>query len=354
MADTFYNNTLESKTKLRQNVLIFSGNSFIQDISGISGVNDGLYFKPSKNVTIDGNTDLKGTFTMNDNQTGLSISRNAVTNNWDFETNTTEAGTDASNIAIVIKNKLILQGEVEQQQTTKYAGSSTFLNDIFVKVNENDNDASSNVFIPGGANTSDNAIQFNIHLDASSITVRNNMTVNGDLTINGNMTTISTTNLDISDNIIVLNKGAKSKTNAGLSGINHLAGIQIETGSDASDVKMQWNFNTNKMEFINTNNENLDLLCKTVETSSDLCLKEDIVPILNSKELIQQFKPVYWKWKNTHKKSCGLVAQDVMKIAPDAVGGNKDSLALNYNYFIGLLISRVQEMEFEMQSFRKI
>ena len=75
---------------------------------------------------------------------------------------------------------------------------------------------------------------------------------------------------------------------------------------------------------------------------------------MNSKELIQQFKPVYWKWKNTHKKSCGLVAQDVMKIAPDAVGGNKDSLALNYNYFIGLLISRVQEMEFEMQSFRKI
>ena len=94
-----------------------------------------------------------------------------------------------------------------------------------------------------------------------------------------------------------------------------------------------------------------DIRCKSLETTSDIKYKYDIQPILNSKQIINKLNPVYWKWKDNHKTSCGLIAQDVKKIVPSSVKGDSD-LALNYTYFIGLLISRVQEMEREIQDLR--
>ena len=64
--------------------------------------------------------------------------------------------------------------------------------------------------------------------------------------------------------------------------------------------------------------------------------------------------PVYWNWKTNPMaaKSCGMVAQDVQQIAPDAVHKQANGLALNYNYFIGLLIARVQELSAEVQNLK--
>ena len=45
-----------------------------------------------------------------------------------------------------------------------------------------------------------------------------------------------------------------------------------------------------------------------------ISLKRNIKPIQDAKELIDKYDPVYWNWKNTNKKSCGLIAQDVKSI----------------------------------------
>lgn len=49
-------------------------------------------------------------------------------------------------------------------------------------------------------------------VSGQSLTTTGNATIGGDLTVNGTTTTVSTNNLDIKDNIITLNDGAKSAT----------------------------------------------------------------------------------------------------------------------------------------------
>jgi hypothetical protein len=62
--------------------------------------------------------------------------------------------------------------------------------------------------------------------------------IDGNLQIGGNSQSISHTNTDITDNIVVLNKG---ETSAGVSSPGY-SGIQIDRGSFAN-VSLQWNEN---------------------------------------------------------------------------------------------------------------
>ena len=121
----------------------------------------------------------------------------------------------------------------------------------------------------------------------------------------------------------------------------------IKFQHDDAFFNIESNFNENLLLFKKSDDNFLDLKCKTVEVVSDIKYKYNIKPITNSKELIDKLNPVYWKWKENKEGSCGLIAQEVFKIIPESVKGT-NNLALNYNYFIGLLISRVQEMEKEI------
>lgn len=67
--------------------------------------------------------------------------------------------------------------------------------------------------------------------------------INGDLTVSGNTTTVSSTNLDIEDNIIVLNSG---ETGSGITLTT--SGIQIDRGS-RSDAQIL--FNENLQTYLN-------------------------------------------------------------------------------------------------------
>ena len=285
--------------------------------------------KITGNHTMAGSLTLKNNLVLSDTSSNNTLTMSYVESGgnkgWHFNTNKIDgSGT------IYITNPIEFLSGSTSTSTSTYTGDNTFMSSISIKDGEEDL-----VAFPGGAGAINDRITFNIPLDVHSVVVKNNLYVNGDL--------------DISDNMIRINRKASGEEPPTGS-----AGIEIEMGSgDVSNVRIQWNFDTTEFELIDEGGDMKSLKCKTVETTSDIRFKEDIVPILDSKKLIQQFKPVYWKWKNNHKKSCGLVAQDVMKISPEAVGGSKDSLALNYNYFIGLLISRVQEMEKEIQSLKK-
>ena len=60
----------------------------------------------------------------------------------------------------------------------------------------------------------------------------NNVSVTGDLTVNGTTTTVNSTNLDLSDNIIGLNRGASSNAND--------SGLIIERGSTGDNAAFVW------------------------------------------------------------------------------------------------------------------
>ena len=68
-------------------------------------------------------------------------------------------------------------------------------------------------------------------LSGASLSVSGNATISGDLTVSGTTTTISSTNLEVKDNLILLNDGAKS-TSATASD----AGLMLERKSGANNA----------------------------------------------------------------------------------------------------------------------
>ena len=95
----------------------------------------------------------------------------------------------------------------------------------------------------------------------TATTVAGNLIVSGDITINGTTTTVNTTELAISDNIMTLNSdvtGAPSEN----------AGIEVERGSSAN-VSIRWNETSDQWEFTN-DGTTYTALGSGVDTSSDL------------------------------------------------------------------------------------
>jgi hypothetical protein len=295
---------------------------------------------------------------------------------------------------INFKCDVVFSGSVIQKETTKVVIETIFEDDIIVRgrfaggnayhdltringgvVNEHDKfvnkvDFHNNVCFKEGTVAGADVSAASLVTIEGNTSIEKDLTVEGDVRVKGNLnidghinrTDVDVNNLSVHDNILTINSGVKDMSFASVSNRNlDKPGIRFETGNERQDCILRWNDSVKQLEVIGCNDLSdsyipsgfLDVHCKTIQTSSDLRLKENIMPVVNSKELINKMNPVYWKWKDSHERSCGLIAQDILKISPDAVGGSGDSLALNYNYFIGLLISRMKEMEQEMDAFRE-
>ncbi len=85
--------------------------------------------------------------------------------------------------------------------------------------------------------------------------------------------------------------------------------------------------------------------------TSDARFKEAIHPLrdrLDGLSLVEQLKPVRYYWKDKdmgEDEQIGLLAQDVEKVLPSAVGGSEDSKTVNYMQLIPVLIKAVQEQQ---------
>ncbi len=66
--------------------------------------------------------------------------------------------------------------------------------------------------------------------------ITNNLTIGGNLTVNGELVTVNTTNLDVEDNIITINKYAPQNEPA-----DKNAGIEVFRGGTASSAQIIWN-----------------------------------------------------------------------------------------------------------------
>lgn len=78
---------------------------------------------------------------------------------------------------------------------------------------------------------------------STGVDITGNLTVSGDFTVNGTTTTINTTELTVSDNIITLNNDETGTPSQN-------AGIAVERGT-SSNVDIRWNEGTDKWEFTN-------------------------------------------------------------------------------------------------------
>ena len=109
----------------------------------------------------------------------------------------------------------------------------------------------------------------------------------------------------------------------------------------------------NVFEFNTVGNGNVGFIqcsssATTYSTSSDYRLKENIRPLENGLERLNQLNPVKFDWKKTGISSEGFIAHEVDEIFGDAVSGKKDGKAMqgmDYGRITPLLVKAIQEQQ---------
>jgi hypothetical protein len=87
---------------------------------------------------------------------------------------------------------------------------------------------------------------------------------------------------------------------------------------------------------------------------SDRNLKENIEPILNAVEKVQQLNGVTYNrndLEDTTKRYAGIIAQDLQAVLPEAVEGDS-ILRVDYNATIGLLIEAIKEQQVQIDKLK--
>jgi hypothetical protein len=87
------------------------------------------------------------------------------------------------------------------------------------------------------------------------------------------------------------------------------------------------------------------------DATSDVSLKENIEVIDEPITKLSELKGVTFDWKKGGH-SVGVIAQDVEKVLPTAVGGSKDQKTVNYNAIIGLLVESVKDQQKQIEELK--
>jgi len=86
---------------------------------------------------------------------------------------------------------------------------------------------------------------------------------------------------------------------------------------------------------------------------SDQNLKGNIVPISGAINKVNAMQGVGFEWKDSGKKSYGIIAQQLEQILPDIVDTNEKGMkSVNYNAIIGFLIEAVKDLNREVSSLK--
>jgi hypothetical protein len=95
------------------------------------------------------------------------------------------------------------------------------------------------------------------------------------------------------------------------------------------------------------------LLASSFNTSSDYRLKEDIKPVENALERLQDIKPVNFAWKIDGTRVDGFIAHELAEVIPEAVTGEKDAIkddgtpiyqGIDQSKIVPLLVAAIQEL----------
>jgi len=104
----------------------------------------------------------------------------------------------------------------------------------------------------------------------------------------------------------------------------------------------------------------------TAYYSSDIALKENLNPIDNALDKVMSLSGYNFDWKDSHieergglddlfmrKSDVGIVAQEVQKVLPEAVGKREDgTLGVRYELLVPLLVESIKELKEEIQSLK--
>ena len=92
-------------------------------------------------------------------------------------------------------------------------------------------------------------------------------------------------------------------------------------------------------------------------TRSSLRFKENLYPIDNALNKLSSLQGVYFDYKDSHKHSLGLVAEDVGKVFPELVTyetNGQDAISLDYDKLNAVTIEAIKEQQKEIEELKAI
>ena len=88
-------------------------------------------------------------------------------------------------------------------------------------------------------------------------------------------------------------------------------------------------------------------------TTSDLRLKSEITPIPDALGKLKSLNGVTFKMQGSDRRQMGLIAQDVQRVAPEAVVEAEGVLRLAYGNLIGLLVEAIKDLAVEVEQLKR-
>jgi hypothetical protein len=160
------------------------------------------------------------------------------------------------------------------------------------------------------------------------------VTGGNDINYNGSISVTPTGYALASNDLVTVS--ANNSSNPGYFFINNLNNIGVNAGTPTT-LTSEWAI---------TNSGNATFA--TVSTSSDVRLKQDIIPLELDNFSIDNLNPVYFKFKKTNKESIGLIAHELQKFIPCLVEGDmygQQTQTVNYSGLIAILIKEIQVLK---------
>ena len=193
-----------------------------------------------------------------------------------------------------------------------------------------------------------------------------------------NLTTTANSNIVVAVNELAANTGVTAATYGGSTSIpvitissngritsasNVLAGLTI-TNDTSTDNTYYIPFTTATSGLLNTANVSSSklffnpssgLLTSTdYNSSSDMTLKQDFVPIQNPLDIIGQLTGFGFTWKESKEKAYGLSAQEVEKVIPEIVKERPDGTkGINYMNLVAFLVEAIKDLKQEVTELKK-
>ena len=94
------------------------------------------------------------------------------------------------------------------------------------------------------------------------------------------------------------------------------------------------------------------ITCSSVNSTSDINLKENIQTINNALGAVTSLRGVTFDWKQNGSPSIGVIAQELEKVLPELVNQGEYK-SVNYNGIIGVLIEAVKELSAEVEDLKQ-
>jgi len=188
------------------------------------------------------------------------------------------------------------------------------------------------------------------YTNSGSLTERMRITSDGHLCINST----------VSDDFPLRVDGG-----AGTRGIN-ITNISYNADRGAIRTSPSGNTTYQAAVFLNSSSSNVGRIevssnGTSYNTSSDYRLKENVTPLENGLDRLNQLKPVNFNWIESGKEEEGFIAHEVEEVFPYAVTGKKDAVnseggiqgqQMDYGRITPLLVKAIQEQQEQIEQLK--